>query len=136
MDKNSKMFDKSQIFTIIKGCLVAVSVSLVGILFFAFIIKIFGLTDGWIKPINQIIKAASILIGVFVALKKEKTQGLLKGAIIGLAYTLLAFVVFSILNGSFALDGALIVDILFGAIMGAICGVVFVNLKSKKLQKN
>lgn len=131
MDKISNKKDNSLILSILKGSLIALSISLVGILFFAFIIKLFGLTDGWIKPINQIIKAVSILIGVFFALKKDKQKGLIKGLMIGLVYTLLAFVVFSILNGSFSIDKSLLTDVLFGAIMGAICGIIAVNLKGR-----
>ena len=131
MDKISNKKDNSLILSILKGSLIALSISLVGILFFAFIIKLFGLTDGWIKPINQIIKAISILIGVFFALKKDKQKGLIKGLMIGLVYTLLAFVVFSILNGSFGIDKSLLTDVLFGAIMGAICGIIAVNLKGR-----
>ena len=131
MDKISNKKDNSLILSILKGSLIALSISLVGILFFAFIIKLFGLTDGWIKPINQIIKAISILIGVFFALKKDKQKGLVKGLMIGLVYTLLAFVVFSILNGSFGIDKSLLTDVLFGAIMGAICGIIAVNLKGR-----
>ena len=131
MDKISNKKDNSLILSILKGSLIALSISLVGILFFAFIIKLFGLTDGWIKPINQIIKAVSILIGVFFALKKDKQKGLVKGLMIGLVYTLLAFVVFSILNGSFGIDKSLLTDVLFGAIMGAICGIIAVNLKGR-----
>ena len=124
--KNNKMF-----LTVLKGSLIAVAISLVGILFFAFAIKLFGLSDGWLKPVNQVIKALSIFMGVFFALKTQKEKGLIKGCIIGFVYTAVAFLVFSILNGKFTFDKSLITDILFGSIMGAICGVIAVNLKSK-----
>ncbi|MBQ0017429.1 MAG: TIGR04086 family membrane protein, partial [Clostridiales bacterium] len=112
-----------------KGALVSVCVSLVAILVFAFVIKLTGMSDGLIKPINQIIKALSIFFGTNLVLKKTKQKGLITGIIIGLCYSLFAFIVFSILNGKFCFDITLLIDILFGGIMGAICGVICVNLK-------
>lgn len=134
MDNKNKI-NKSVVITILKGSLVSVAISLAGILFFAFIIKLFGLSDGWIKPVNQIIKGVSILIGVFFAIKKDREKGLVKGLVIGLVYTTIAFVVFSILNGGFNISTSLLTDVLFGGIMGAICGIVAVNLKNKKYAK-
>ena len=135
MEKVTKNKDKTMLMSVLKGTLISIAISLVGILFFAFIIKLFGLGDGWIKPVNQIIKATSIMAGVFMSLKKDKNNGLLKGLIIGLTYTLLAFVVFSILNGSLNIDKSLLTDVLFGGITGAICGVIAVNAKNKNYAK-
>ena len=135
MNKVNKKIDKSLLVSVIKGTLISVAISLIGILFFAFIIKLFGLTDGWIKPVNQLIKAVSVFVGVFFALKKDKEKGLIKGMIIGLSYTFFAFVVFSILNGAFNVDKSLLTDILFGGITGAICGIIAGNLKGKKYAK-
>lgn len=132
MEKTKKFAGNSFLICILKGSLIATAASLVGILFFAFIIKIFGITDGFLKPVNQVIKCISILLGVFIALKNSKEQGLLKGVLIGLIYTVLAFVVFSALNGSFKFDKSLLTDVLFGGITGAICGVIAVNLRKKK----
>ena len=128
MEKTKKM-DKSFFFETIKGSLIAIAISLIGILFFAFIIKMFGITDNYLKPVNQVIKCVSILIGVFVSLKNCKEKGLLKGLVIGICYTIVAFVVFSVLNGKFNFDKSLLNDVLFGGITGAICGVIAINFK-------
>ena len=58
-----------------------------------------------------------------------KELGLVSGLLIGICYTILAFLVFSLLGGSFVLDLTLLTDIVFGAIIGAICGIICVNLK-------
>lgn len=131
MEKTEKIKNNSIILPILKGSLIAILISLVGILFFAFIIKLFSVSDNVLKPVNQVIKAISILVGVFVGLKKETEKGLLKGLLIGLVYTVIAFVVFSALNGKFAFDKTLLNDTLFGGIMGAICGIARVNLKKR-----
>lgn len=129
--EKTKKFDSTFIFGTLKGSLLATAVSLVGILFFAFIIKMFGITDEYLRPVNQVIKAVSILLGVFITLKKQKQNGLVLGLAIGLCYTLLAFATFSALNGSFNVDKTLLNDVLFGSIMGAICGIIAVNIKKK-----
>jgi len=131
MEKTQKLKNNGMLIASAKGSLIAVVVSLIGILFFAFVIKLFGITDEFLKPVNQVIKAASILVGVFGAVKKYRENGLVLGLIVGLCYTLLAFIVFSALNGSFALDKTLLNDVLFGGIMGAISGVIAVNIKKK-----
>lgn len=116
----------------LKGGLIATAISLILILIFAFIIKIIGISDNLISPINQVIKTISILIGIIFALKDKQEKGLICGVVTGLIYTIIAFVVFSILNGCFAFDKSLFNDILFGAIAGAICGILIVNLKHKR----
>ena len=113
----------------LKGSMLSVCVSLVLILIFAFVIKLTCMSDSLIKPINQIIKIVSILIGTMFIVKKAKEKGLLLGCVVGLLYSILAFVVFSILNGRFSFDWTLLIDILFGVVTGAICGVICVNAK-------
>lgn len=123
--------DKSFLLAIIKGSLIALCSSLVGILIFAFILKFASISDKAIRPINQIIKGVSVLIGVFVAMRKVDKMGLVGGLLIGLVYTILAFVVFSILDGNFVFNLTLLNDLLFGGIMGAICGIIAVNVKRR-----
>lgn len=117
--------------TILKGSLIALSISLVGILIFAFFIKYIAISTDAIKPINQVIKGISLLAGTFIALKKVNQMGLINGLLIGLAYTILAFVVFSILDRDFTFNKTLINDFLFGGIIGAICGIISVNFRKK-----
>ncbi|MGN1162851.1 MAG: TIGR04086 family membrane protein [Christensenellales bacterium] len=123
--------DRSFLLAIIKGSLIALCISLVGILIFAFILKFASISDGAIRPINQIIKGISVLVGVFVAMRKVDKMGLVGGLLIGLIYTIIAFVVFSILDGNFQFNLTLLNDILFGSIMGAICGIIAVNVKRR-----
>ena len=117
--------------TTLKGALYALSVCLIGILIFAFILRFVSISDSLIRPINQVIKTISILLGTFVALKKSKDMGLISGLVIGLMFTITAFLAFSILDGHFDFGITLINDCLFGAIVGGICGIIAVNLRKK-----
>ena len=134
MKKIEKLKNNGFVVSLLKGCLVAIVISLVGILFFAFIVKMFGIADQFLKPINQVIKAISILVGVFVCLKTNRQKGLVSGLIVGILYTILAIIIFSLLNGNFAFDKSLLNDVIFGGITGAICGIIAVNFK--KTPKN
>ena len=109
---------------ILKGSLIALCVSLVLILVFAFILKFTNVSDSIIMPVNQVIKGVSVFLGVFLGLKKSKELGLVCGLLIGFIYTIAAFLVFSILSGSFNFDITLLTDIVFGEIIGAICGII------------
>lgn len=116
---------------LIKGTLIALCVSLTMILIFAFLLKFTNIPDSAITPINQVIKGASIFLGVFLGLRKIKELGLVTGLLIGLVYTILAFIVFSILSGGFTFNLTLLTDMIFGAVIGAICGIICVNIKKK-----
>lgn len=118
-------------FVVLKGTLISLAVSLVGILIFAFIIKYVAVPTSTIKPVNQVIKGVSLLVGTYISLRKTDKMGLITGLLIGLFYTILAFLVFSILDGNFEFSKTLVNDLLFGGIIGAICGVIAVNLRRK-----
>ena len=116
---------------LIKGSLVALSISLIAICVFAFLLRFFDINADLIKPINQIIKIVSILIGSFIALKNVREMGLITGFLIGVVYTILAFLVFSLLNGAINFSPSIVNDLLFGGITGAIVGVFAVNIFGK-----
>lgn len=127
--KALKSEKNTSLFCIVKGVLIGLCVALVGILLFAFILRFTSVSDKIIAPVNQVIKGVSIFLGVFVGLKKIKKNGLLFGFLIGLFFTIVAFLVFSLLDGAFNFDRTFVNDLIFGSVIGAICGIICVNLK-------
>lgn len=123
---NSK---RKYILQLLKGAFFAVSISLVGILLFALLIKFTSISDKWIMPINQIIKIVSIFFGVLLSFERGGNQGFLKGLIIGIVYTIFAYLVFSILAGKFSFSLNSFTDMLFGGLIGGISGILAVNIK-------
>ena len=115
--------------SILKGTLLGLSVAMVMILLFAFVLRFSSVSDKLIAQVNQVIKGASIFLGVFVGLKKHKSKGLVNGLLIGLCFTVVAFLVFSLLDGAFVFDRTFFNDLIFGSVIGAICGIICVNLK-------
>ncbi len=126
--ENVSVKQKSFWTSVIKGSIFAVTCSLLLILLFALIIRFLAVPDNLIMPINQIIKIVSIFVGCMVALKGSN-RGIFKGAVIGLFYTCLAFLIFSFLSGSITFEIASLTDIAFGTIIGALSGMLAVNLR-------
>lgn len=114
---------------VLKGVLFALCISLVAILLFAFLLRFTNISENLISPVNQVIKGISIFLGVLFGMKKVKENGILNGLLIGFLFTVFAFLVFSLLDGQFVFDKTLLNDIIFGSIIGAICGIICVNLK-------
>lgn len=112
----------------LKALIVSLIVSFAGILLFALIIKLTNISDGWIVPINLIIKAISVAVGMIIY-TKSRSGGLKKGIILAVSYITLSFVVFSALSGDFSFSWTLILDYVFSILVGAIVGIIRVNKK-------
>lgn len=122
---------KANLLNILRGVLMALALTIVLVLILAIIYKFVDMSDTTIKVINQVIKVASIGFGIFLCLKKDKTQGMLKGSTIGALYMLLSYLVFSLLVSSFYFSLAILYDLIFGAILGLLFGVIFVNFSKR-----
>jgi len=114
---------------LLRGAFISVAFSLVLILIFALIIKYLNINENLIMPINQGIKIVSIFTGVFTAFNKYTTNGFVKGFLIGVIYTILAYLIFSILAKEFSFTLTSITDTLFGGIIGGISGIIVANVK-------
>ena len=119
---------KTTIIAFIKAAILAIIIALALILIFAFVLKLTNLNDAAILPINMVIKAISVCVGTIV-LCKNGQGGLIKGLVLGLLFACLSFTIFSILNGSFVFKFSLIIDLVYCTLVGAIVGIVAVNLK-------
>lgn len=117
---------KTGVIEVLKAVGVAVAFCLVAVLVFAFVIKIAALPSSIITPVNQVIKAAAILLGCVLGLGNDK--GWIKGGIAGLFSVIFAYVIFSIVGGGFKWELSLLLELLFGLLAGAISGVVAVNM--------
>jgi len=71
----------------------------------------------------------SVFLGCMFCVRDNK--GLIKGLIIGALSSLLTVLVFSLITGSGFNLTSIIVDILFLSVVGAICGIITVNVKGR-----
>ena len=117
--------------SIFKGCLFALCFSLIAILIFAFVLRFIEMGDMAIKIVNQIIKTLSILFGVFICLKSEKDAGLIKDLFVAVIYTIVSFLVFSILSGAFSFGTNLIFDVLFSIVIGFVSSMLVISISRK-----
>ncbi|MHB1314757.1 MAG: TIGR04086 family membrane protein [Christensenellales bacterium] len=131
--KNAPDSNKSigKIRPVVYGTLAALVFTMVAILLFAFIIKTAGLSDEVIPPVNQVIKMAAIAIAAFVAVSRAKSAYLLCGSLSGVAYVLLGFLVFSLIQGTFSPGVELLSDLLMGFIAAAIISLLVGKLRKK-----
>lgn len=126
---------KQAVFNIIKSVLFSLIISVVLILILAVVAKYTDINQKTITAINQVIKVVALFFGILIGLKGEK-GGLIIGAIVGLLFTLLSFAIFSLISGELKFSNATIYDFLIGIGVGAVSGILTVNLKGLKKGKS
>lgn len=114
-------------FSIVKGTGVSLAFSLLSTVIFAVVIRTTSLSDRFIYPINQVIKAFAIVLGVMLCVRGEK--GWLKGGAVGVLFTALSYLAFSALGGDFSLGWLIVLELLIAVLLGGISGSLAVNLR-------
>ncbi len=107
---------------IIKGALLAFVISLVLVLLFALIVKLTNIGTGAIAVVNQIIKIVSVFMGVLFAVK-ERSKWFINGMFGGLLYSIISFLVFSLIISTFNWSGFGI-DLGVSAVVGIIAALI------------
>lgn len=116
---------------ILKSCLLGIVATLLGIVVLAFVLKFVDLSSSTINYINNIIKGLAIFVTMLSIKKHNSNKLMLKAVVAGILYSIISFVVFSILNGEFSLNLSFFYDLLF-AIIVAVAITVILNLLKKK----
>ena len=124
-------FKGGAVLSILKSCLFGLVVTLIGTVLFAVILKFADLPSKVVAYVNDVIKALSLFFVVIMLKKSTSEKLLLRAVIAGLIYAVLAFVVFSILNGKFTFSVSLVFDLLFAVVVAVVAAVIF-KLTSKK----
>ncbi len=112
---------------IIKGALTAVIITLVGVLIFAGITKFTLFNNGVIKAVNQFIKILAIFLGCSFNIRGN--NGFIRGGFLALLSTVITYSLFSLFCGTSAFNQNFLFDLIFTIIIGAISGVITVNVK-------
>lgn len=112
---------------IVKAAVLAALFCLAATLLFSVILQLTDLSDSVIKPVNQFIKAFSVLFGCLLFVRGSK--GWLKGAVAGIMTIMLTCLVFTLIGGGKALSWLIALELLFGAAAGALSGIAAVNLR-------
>ena len=123
--QNESSFDG--VFSVVKGALFSVALSLLLAIIFAVVLRVGGISDKFIYPVNQAVKVVTVALGTILFVRGEK--GWMKGGVIGVIFTALSYLAFSSLGGDFSLSWLIILELFIGFFSGAISGIIAVNLK-------
>ena len=122
----------SNVLIYTRAIFLGIVVSLIGLLAFALVMKFVILSDNFISAVNQGIKAVSLFIAIKYVSKFYTDKLIVRSLVIGLLYAIFAYLIFSILNGSFAFNMGTLTDILFAVITAFICGIIIKLLFNRK----
>lgn len=118
---------RKDIFQIVKAAAAAIIVSLLFVLIFTLIIQLFSLPLDAVKPVNQVLKILSIIAGGLIFIRGDK--GWLKGIIYGLIAVVATYLLYGAIAHSLSISWKFAIEILLGAVSGAITGIIAVNIK-------
>lgn len=127
--KNSDTLKKSGA-DVLRAALIALLISLIGVLILALIVRWASLDDTPITIGNYVIKALSLVAGVLLGFKTP-SNGAAKGALTGLLYMLLCMFVFAVADG-FKSANFNYVDLITTVIAGTVAGIIAVNVRVRK----
>ena len=111
-----------------KSIILAMCLTLIMIFILSFLVSTTELRENIINPTVIFISALSILIGSFSASKKIKKRGIIIGAIVGITYMVIMYLISSIINMNFSITINSLIMIVFGILGGTIGGILGVNI--------
>lgn len=122
---------KANIIRIIKGSLLSIIVSVIFLIVFAMLLTYTSLSENTITPVVLAIVGLSILLGSYLSTKKINKKGILNGAMVGVIYMLILYIISSVIFMDFSINASSIIMIICGIIAGIIGGIIGVNTNKK-----
>ena len=122
---------KANIIRIIKGSLLSIIVSVIFLIVFAMLLTYTSLSENTITPVVLAIVGLSILLGSYLSTKKINKKGILNGAMVGVIYMLILYIISSVIFMDFSINASSIIMIVCGIIAGIIGGIIGVNTNKK-----
>lgn len=120
---------KSTLGDVLRGVLVAASITVLGIAVFALILNWWDASDNAITAINQVVKFVSILAGVTTAMRAGESGGAMRGACVGLIYMVLGIICYCLLMGQSPSLTAYMADLGMGLAAGGLFGMILTTRK-------
>ena len=121
---------KSPLTAVLRGVLVAASVTVLGVALFALLLNWWNASDRAVTAINQVVKFVSILAGVTSAMRGGESGGALRGACVGLLYMALGIVCYSLRMGESPRLTAYLADLGMGLAAGGLFGMILSTRKA------
>ena len=114
---------------IMKGVILAIVVTLIMLTIYSVVLTYSSIGESSMGPVITIVSAVSILIGSVITASKMKKNGLVNGALIGLIYILLIYILASITQTGFRLNIYSLIIIISSIMAGTLGGIIGVNIK-------
>lgn len=127
LDNNIK--EKSKFIDVLKGSITAIVITLISLVIFSTVLANTNINENTIIPVIIAVTAISILIGSIISVSKISKKGLLNGALVGLIYITIIYLLSSLVNGNFSFDFNSLIIIISAIIAGMFGGIIGVNLK-------
>jgi len=127
MNNVVKINKDKNIYSIFKGFLVSLFLSLLFIFLYAVILVNTNIQENTIKPVIMTITGVSVLVGSSISSLKIKKNGIINGICVGGIYLISLYVLSSIALCGFYFNLSSIIMILIGMVLGAVGGIIGVN---------
>ena len=114
------------------GALAGFLAAAIFVALYALAMNLFHFSENSIPVVNVIAKAVCMLLAALVAIWRRPQKGWLKGAMAGALYVILAFLLFSVIDGNWTVGWPFLADLGMGIVVGAVGGILFVNLRKAK----
>lgn len=131
MKKMGKINKDSKSYSIAKGFIIALAISLICIFIFAVILVNTSIQENTIKPVIMTITGVSILIGSSISSIKINKRGIVNGMCVAGLYLGSFYILSSIALCGFKINMYSVITFMVGIILGAIGGIIGVNLRKK-----
>ncbi|MDD3840890.1 MAG: TIGR04086 family membrane protein [Clostridia bacterium] len=118
------------VINILRGALFGIILTIIMFLLLAFIINISQMNETVISPAVQIIKVVSLALTGIYAARISGSKGWLTGALAGILYIIISLIICHLLKYIDLFSRPLYIELIFGAVIGAIGGIIGVNIRS------
>lgn len=112
-----------------KSILLAYGISVICIIIYGILLAITSISESSMSTVITVITMVSIAFSSIGAAVKTDSKGWLMGAIVGLVYMIILFLLSLFFNTGVILDKFILFRILMGSITGALAGIIGINLK-------
>ena len=124
-----------KIMTFIKGVLVSYIITIPTFVVFAFILSNTSFPEKYISPVVIITTVVSVMFAGLSVTKSIRSKGWLNGAIVGLAYIFILYMVSSLVFNDFSINKNVVTIAFLGVLAGITGGIIGVNLKKNLKSK-
>lgn len=120
---------KSNLIRVLKGSAFAITITLILLLIYSALLTYTKLNENTMPGFIIGITAISILAGSIMSSINIKKNGIANGALVGLIYIVVIYLLSSIISKNFSLNLSSIIMIIVSVLAGAIGGIIGVNRK-------